>query len=340
MNKIRFSVIGLNHGHIYSQVRLLLRAGAELVSFYAPEPELRQQFAAEYPDARLAGSEREILEDDSIGVIASAGIPADRAPLGIAAMRHGKDYLVDKPGFTTLEQLAEVRRVQAETGRIYSIYYSERLASPSTVRAIELVREGAIGQVIQTLSVGPHRAGLSHRPPWFFERERYGGIICDIASHQFDQFLAITDSKKATVVASQVANFAHPDHPGLEDFGDVMLQGEGCTGYIRVDWFTPEGLNSWGDGRVTVLGTEGYIEVRKNIDLEGRPGGDHLFLVDKTKTHYFDCSGVHCPFGDQLTHDIIHRTETAMTQEHCFLASELALRAQAGAMRLGHLNMS
>lgn len=337
MKKIRFSVIGLNHGHIYSQVHLLLNSGAELVSYYAPEPELREQFAAEFPAARLAGGQDEILEDESIDVIASAGIPADRAPLGIEVMRHGKDYLVDKPGATSLEQLEQVKQVQAETGRIYSIFYSERLASPSTVRAIELVREGAIGQVIQTMSVGPHRASLPARPPWFFERARYGGIICDIASHQFDQFLAFTDSKKARVVASQVANFAHPEHPELEDFGDILLQGEGCTGYIRVDWFTPDGLDSWGDGRVTVLGTEGYIEIRKYVDLEGRPGGDHLFLVDKTKTHYFDCSQVHCPYGDQLVHDIIHRTETAMTQEHCFLATELALTAQAAAQRLGHL---
>jgi predicted dehydrogenase len=172
------------------------------------------------------------------------------------------------------------------------------------------------------------------RPAWFFERERYGGILCDIASHQFDQFLFFTGSTRAAVVASQVGNVRHPEHPGLEDFGDVMLKGNGGTGYIRVDWFTPDGLSTWGDGRLTVLGTDGFIEVRKNVDIAGRPGGSHLFLVDQKETRYVDSSQEPLPYGERLVDDVLNRTETAMPQEHCFLATELALRAQKDAQGL------
>jgi predicted dehydrogenase len=172
------------------------------------------------------------------------------------------------------------------------------------------------------------------RPAWFFERERYGGILCDIGSHQFDQFLFFTGSTKAEVIASQVGNVHHPQYPGLEDFGDVMLRGNGGAGYIRVDWFTPDGLNTWGDGRLTVLGTDGYIEIRKNIDIAGRPGGSHLFLVSQKETRYLDCSKEPLPYGDQLVNDVLNRTETAMSQEHCFLATELALKAQRQAQRI------
>ena len=205
-------------------------------------------------------------------------------------MRHGKDFMVDKPGMTTLEQLADVRRVQAETKRIYSVMYSERHENKATVRAGELVKAGAIGKVIQTVGLGPHRMTPKTRPAWFFERERYGGILCDIASHQFDQFLFFTGSTRADVLASQVSNVHHPEYPGLEDFGDVMLRGDGGSGYIRVDWFTPDGLQTWGDTRLTVLGSDGYIEVRKNIDIAGRPGSNHLFLVDQKETRYIDTS--------------------------------------------------
>ena len=334
---IRFSAIGLNHGHIYGQVDALLEAGAEFVSFYAKESDLAAQFAKGYPQAKLACSVQEILEDETIHLIASAAIPCERAPLGIAVMQHGKDFMSDKPGFTTLAQLAEARQVQAQTGRIYSIYFSERLGNRATVKAGELVKTGAVGQVVQTVGLGPHRIGLYDRPDWFFRREQYGGILTDIASHQVDQFLFFTGSTRAEVVSAQVANYKHPEHRELEDFGDMVLQGDRGTGYIRVDWYTPDGLPTWGDGRLVVLGTEGYIELRKYCDIAGRPGGDHLFLVDQEGMHYIDCSDVEMPYGRQILDDVRNRTETAVPQRHCFFASELALKAQVQAKRLGNL---
>ena len=246
-------------------------------------------------------------------------------------MQHGKDYMSDKPGITSLEQLAQVRKVQKETGRIYSIMYSERFENKATEKAGKLVKEGAIGKVIQTIGLGPHRMTAASRPPWFFDRKRFGGIITDIGSHQFDQYLFFTGSTKAEVVASQVGNTHHPQYPLFEDFGDVMLSGNGGAGYLRVDWFTPDGLNTWGDGRLTILGTDGYIEIRKNVDIAGRPGGSHLFLVNQKETTYIDCSQEILPYGMRLVDDILNRTETAMSQDHCFLATELALLAQKNA---------
>jgi predicted dehydrogenase len=332
--RLRFAAMGLNHGHIYSMCEAVVRGGGELVSFFAKEPDLAAAFGKRFPQAKLARSEREILEDGTIPLVASAGIPNERAPLGLEVMRHGKDYVVDKPGITTLAQLAEVKRVQAETRRIYSIVYSERLENRATNKAGDLVKAGAIGKVIQTIGLGPHRENPKSRPAWFYERERYGGILCDIASHQFDQFLFFTGSTRAEILAAQVGNVHHPDKPGLEDFGDVMLQGDRGAGYIRVDWFTPDGLDTWGDGRLTILGTDGYIEIRKNVDIAGRPGGSHLFLVDQKETRYVDSQNQELPYGRQLVDDVLNRTETAMSQEHCFLAMELALRAQAQARPL------
>jgi predicted dehydrogenase len=333
--RVRFGVIGLNHGHIYSQVAATIAGGAELVSFHATEPDLVEAFAKRHPQAKLARSAQEILEDSSLKLVVSASIPNERAPLGIEVMRHGKDFMVDKPGMTTLEQLADVRRVQAETKRIYSVLYSERHENKATVKAGELVKAGAIGTVIQTVGLGPHRMTPKTRPAWFFERERYGGILCDIASHQFDQFLFFTGSTTADILASQAGNVHHPQYPGFEDFGDVMLRGDRGSGYIRVDWFTPDGLQTWGDTRLTVLGSDGYIEVRKNIDITGRPGGNHLFLVDQKETRYIDTSDTALPFGERLVDDVLNRTQTSMPQAHVFLVMELALKAEKGAGRIG-----
>ena len=330
--RIRFSVININHGHISGMAEAVKRGGGELVSVYAKEPELIAAFTKQFPEVKVAASEKEILEDKSIQLILSSGIPDERAPLGIRVMQHGKDYLADKPGVTTLEQLAEVRRVQKETRRIYSIMFSERLENRATVKAGELVKAGAIGKVIQTIGMGPHRMNPKSRPDWFFDKKRYGGIITDIGSHQFDQYLFFTGTTRAEVVASQVANTNFPQYPKFEDFGDVMLSGNGGMGYIRVDWFTPDGLGSWGDGRLTILGTDGYIEIRKNIDIaSGHAGGNHLYLVDKKEARYIDCNKEPLPFGQLFVDDVVNRTETAMPQAHCFLATELALKAQKNA---------
>jgi predicted dehydrogenase len=332
--RIRFAVIGVNHGHIYSQVAAVLRGGGELLSVYAREADLLAEFTKRFPQAKAARSESEILEDGKVQLVLSSIIPDERAPLGIRVMQHGKDYMADKPGITTLEQLAEVRRVQAATRRIYSICYSERFENAATVRAGELVKAGAIGRVVQTIGLGPHRMSASTRPAWFFERERFGGILCDIASHQADQFLYFTGSTRAEVVAAQVGNLNNKQYPTFEDFGDVVLRGDGGAGYIRVDWFTPDGLSTWGDGRLTILGTQGFIEVRKNVDIAGRAGGSHLFLVDQKETRHIDCRDVVLPYGPQLVADVVDRTETAMPQAHCFLATELMLKAQRQAARV------
>jgi predicted dehydrogenase len=326
-----FAAIGLNHDHIYGQTEAMLGAGCELAAFFSPEDDLAKRFGERYPQARRVRDEREILEDGRILLVLGAGILNERAPMAVRAMRAGKDVMLDKPGATSLEQLDELRRVQALTGRILSICYSEHYRQRATVEAGKLVQAGAIGRVIQTMGTGPHRLGNHPRPPWFYERAKYGGILCDIGSHQVEQFLFFTGSTQAEVVASQVGNLAHPDTPELEDFGDMVLRSPEATGYIRVDWFTPDGLGVWGDGRLTILGTDGYIELRKYIDIAGRPGGDHLFLVDRKGIRHVDCSRTELPYGPQLRDDVLNRTETAMPQAHCFLATELALKAQAGA---------
>jgi predicted dehydrogenase len=328
---IKFGVIGLDHYHIMGMTAAIIRGGGELAAFYATLPAAIADFKKIYPNARLASSEDEIINDPSIQLVAGAPIPNLRAPLGIRAMRHGKDFLSDKPAITTLEQLAQVRGASAETGKMFAIMYSERLEVRAAVQAGYLVKAGAIGKVVQTLNIAPHKVNDITRPDWFWDPLQYGGILCDIGSHQADQFVYYTDSTTAEVTASQIANVNHPAHPEFQDFGDMMLHGNGGAGYVRVDWFTPDGLSTWGDGRLFILGTEGYIELRKYIDIAGRPGGNHLFIVDQKQSRYIDCSQVELPFGPQFVADIVNRTHTAQNQEQALLAAQLVLQAQKNA---------
>lgn len=323
-----FAAAALDHGHIYGMCNGLLEAGATLKWVYDPDPAKVKPFLQQYPQVRVAASLAEILADSEVRLVAGAAVPSRRCALGLEVMAAGKDYFTDKAPLTTLEQLADAQESVAKTGRKYAVYYSERLHVESAVFAGQLVQQGAIGQVVQTLGVGPHREGQG-RPGWFYERRDFGGILCDIGSHQIEQFLFYTGNRDATVVASQVRNVSHPQYPRFEDFGDAMLRGEnGATGYFRCDWFTPDGLTTWGDGRLTLLGTEGYIEIRKYIDLT-RGEQDVVYLVNRTGEFRYPVAGqVGFPYFGALILDCLHRTEHAMTQAHAFKAAELCIKAQ------------
>jgi len=331
-----FAAAHLDHGHIYGQCNGLLEAGAQLKWVHDPDPRRIATFLSKYPQARVARSLDEILLDPEVKLVAAAAITSERGPLGCRVLRAGKDYFTDKAPFTTLGQLAEARAVVAATGRKYMVYFSERLHVESAVFAGELVRGGAIGRVLQVMCIAPHRLSKATRPAWFFERARYGGILCDIGSHQIEQFLFFTGSTDASVISAAVANYANPDKPEFEDFGEASLVGSGgASGYLRVDWFTPDGLPTWGDGRTLILGSEGYIELRKYIDVARDDRGDHVYIVDADGARHVCVAGtVGFPFFGQLVLDCLHRTENAMTQAHAFKAAELCLQAQAAARRL------
>jgi predicted dehydrogenase len=332
-----FAAAHLDHGHIYGQCNGLVEAGGDLRWVYDPDESKVEAFRAKFPQAKPSGSLEEILDDPSIKLIAAAAVPSERGPLGCRVMDCGKDYFTDKTPFTTLEQLSQARETAARTRKKYMVYYSERLHVECAVLAGQLIQRGAIGRVFQTIGSGPHRLSAASRPPWFFERDRYGGILCDIGSHQSEQFLFFTGARDARVNYSAVANFDNPKYPELEDFGEASLTADnGASGYYRVDWFTPDGLRNWGDGRTFIFGTKGTIELRKYVEPAAEnPEGDQLYLVDDKGEHHISCAGkIGYPFFGQLILDCLNRTEEAMTQEHAFKAAELCLKAQAHAVRL------
>lgn len=332
---MRFAAIGLDHRHIFHMVAGLLEAGADCAGFDPGTGDARvlAGFRERFPQLRPVEAQR-LLDDASIDLIACAGIPSERAALAIRATRAGKDVMVDKPGVTSFDQLAAVEAAVAETGRIFSICFSERFIVPATLIAGKLIADGAIGRVVQTIGLGPHRLNRAIRPGWFFDAAAYGGILTDIASHQIDQFLHFTGSDTAEIVSSGIGHFGAEDLPDFQDFGEILLRSDRAGGYIRVDWFTADGLSTWGDGRLTILGTEGTIELRKYVDIAGRPGSDHVFVVDKAGTRHIDASREPLTYFRDLIADVGARSETAMAQAHVFAVCRLALEAQAKAVWL------
>ena len=332
-----FSAVRLDHGHIYGMCNGLTEAGGTLKYVYDKDPKKVEAFLKAFPQARPARSEEEALEDKETHMIAGAAVTSQRCELGLKALAAGKDYFTDKAPFTTLAQLDSAKEMVKKTNRRYMVYYSERLHVEGAVLAGYMVDQGLIGQVVNVAGFGPHRLMADRRPDWFFIKENYGGILCDIGSHQIEQYLYFAGEEDGQVISSRIANYGTPAHPELDDFGDCTITGKnGTTNYFRVDWFTPDGLRTWGDGRMFIQGTKGFIEIRKYVNLASdKDGGGHVFVVNDQGEKYLNAVGATgYPFFGDLILDCLNRTENAMTQAHAFKAAELSLVAQRDAITI------
>lgn len=334
--EFKVGIAALDHGHIYGMSNGLKEAGATIAYVYDKDPKKIKEYQEVFPEAEAVTSLDEMLSDKSLRLIAAAAIPNERSALGNKVMRAGFDYFTDKTGFTSLEQLSETKKVVKETGKKYWIYFSERLHVEGAIFAGKLIKDGAIGEVIQITGFGPHRLDKEKRPDWFFNREQYGGILTDIGSHQIEQFLYYTGNKDAKILHSKIANYANFDKPEFDDYGDCTLVGEnGATFFFKVHWFTPDGLSTWGDGRTFITGTKGTIEVRKYLNVAQEKTGDHVFLVNDEGEYHYKVNGkIGFPFFGEMILDSINRTDNAMTQDHIFKASELCLLAQEQAIKI------
>ena len=328
----KLGVLGIDHGHIFGMLSNMKAQGCTCDAYWTDGPAVTEnKFNDVFQDVEKVEDRRRILDDPDVAMVLISAVPADRAGLAIEAMEAGKDVMVDKPGATTLADLQKIEECQRRTGRIWTVNFSERFEVPAVTKAEELVFGGAIGRVVQTVGLGPHKQNLKTRPDWFFKRERYGGILCDIGSHQIDQFLHLTGSTSAEIVHAAVENTTMPDQPGFQDFGEMALRSEKGRGYVRLDWFTADGLPTWGDGRLFIQGTDGFIELRKYTDIGQPHRTNNLYLVNGEENVHIDCNDAGLPYFPRLVADVADRTETAVSQAHTFLTTRLAIEAQTRA---------
>ncbi len=311
---IKFAVCGMSHDHVNGMIGAVQRGGGELVAAWGGEEDKLAAFRKKYPDVKLVTTQDEILDDPSVQLVLTSQIASERAGIAVRAMKRGKDVLSDKPGLTTLQQLAEVRKTIAETKRIYAIMYSELLEVKAAVYAGELIRQGAIGKVIQTINIAPHQifqhggeaGGGSGRPDWFWNPDQYGGILCDIGSHQVDQFLFFyrIDRGGEVVESCRSRMCAIPNTRASKILATWFCAATAASVMCASTGSRPTAWEPGATAGSSILGTDGYsMEVRKytNVVASGHQGKNNLFVVDSKQARYIDwVTPCPCPLDRSL----------------------------------------
>ncbi len=335
-----FAVAGADHLHLFSLADGLVEAGARPVA-HVRSGDLIEGYESWQPTSE-ARELPEILADPEIDLVVTVGVPAERADVAVAALEAGKAVLSAKPGVTSRTDLERIRDVVADQpGRPWTVLFSERYENRAISRAVAMARHGAVGRIVHVTGTGPHTLHADLRPEWFWDPTRSGGILVDLASHQVDQFLAICGDPSAgdhagvSVAASRVGNVSCPDRPAMQDVGSLTIVADGVVGEHRVDLLSPAGLPTWGDVRLTVVGTEGTLEVRANIDVAGEPGGEHLIVIDADGIRRVDVSDDPLPWAEHLLADLDDDGERLCTQAHVLAVCDLALEAQERAEAWG-----
>ena len=324
---LNIGVLGIDHGHIFDMLDEMLKEGCTCKFFWTEgSPLTLNEFIKKYPNIKRVEDKEKILDDQEIDIILISSIPVDRAKLAIHCLNAGKDVMVDKPGCTTIDQLNELKKTVKKTGKIWSVNFSERFHVSAVTKAEELISNGLIGTVKQTIGTGPHRQG-NYEDLNGFMKER---VMVELLQNRITSNSSIfifTGSNEAKINHALV-EILKKEFPGFQDFGEINLTSNKGHGYIRLDWFTPDALPTWGDGRLLILGDKGYLEIRKYTDIARSKKGNHLFYANNNEVKYIDCSEVGLPYFRNLINDVLDRTETACLQELTFLSMELAIKAQ------------
>ena len=333
-----FAIVGAAHGHIYQMAQGLISAGATLVAMYDADPANAVALRRAFPDAPLRESAQAIYADPTVQLVITAGIPAERAGIAIAAMEAGKDCMADKAPLISLEQLEALKATIAKTGRKYSVFYGESYDSEAVLLACDLIRRGVIGRLCYVNGAAPHRLNAPSRPAWFFHFAQTGGLLTDLLCHQIHQFLLFLDAQglptDAKPIASRVGNLFHRDLGELQDFGDAMINAScGVSGSFRVDWLSPAGLATWGDSRMTIGGESGMIELRKNCDIGRDKAPNHVYVVNEHGEFYQNVTGkLQKPYFPRFIRESIDGYTDPHELKLQLDAIELTIRAQMGAV--------
>lgn len=326
-NGVGIGVVGLEHLHVLELVDELCAAGATVVA-HTDGDSLSSAFAGWQSGSRPTDRSG-VLSDPDVDLVVVAGVPADRADDSVAALESGRPVLSDKPGVTTTDQLERVRAAVDASQRRWWVLFSERFGVPAVRRAVELARSGAIGRVVGVQGSAPHRAAFESRPGWFADPARAGTLLVDLATHQVDQFVALTGDD-VRVVHAAAGNVASPGFPAVHDVAELVLVGGGARGFHRVDFLEADGFPAWGDVRLVVTGTEGRLEVRTPV-TDGVAGPAELWITDH-ESHRRAELPTRPTWAEELLADLGDGGERLMPREHPFTVARVVLDAEACAV--------
>ena len=232
---------------------------SELVAAASPTEEHIRKFAEEHRLESFYTDYREMLERDDIDLISVCVPNYLHHQVTIAALEAGKHVICEKPLAVSMKEAEDMVETARRKG--VRLFYGENwLFAPALVRVMEIVKSGAVGDVLYFKAKEAHSG--SHSPYALTKRYCGGGCLIHLGIHPIGFGLALKEGIKPVRVYAEVSgggerNLMHPNCEG-EDFAILIIDFEdGSRGFIEANYITRGGT----DDTVEIYGTEGVIKV-------------------------------------------------------------------------------
>ena len=222
--------------------------GAELAAVASRTKEKAQEFAARHGVKHAYGSYRELLESPEVDVVYISTPHPYHRDVALAAIANGKSVLVEKAFTATLVGAQQV----VDAARAKGVFAMEAMWTrfqPVVAAAREVVAWGRIGEVVAVQ--GDLYAARDYEPGHrLFERDLGGGAILDLGVYVVNFAQAFLGDVRSVDCLTRL----YPT--GIEKAASINLghTGGGMSSLAC-------GFDGPGPGRMTIVGTKGWIEV-------------------------------------------------------------------------------
>src|SRR5690625_333855 len=273
---IRLAMAGIAHPHAhYVLDELAYQSEVHLVAAANVEPGTigHRTLPA---STTVYENHRQMLDQHYVDVVVVCGIYSQRADMIVDALASDADVLADKPLCTELEDLDRIQQAAVNSRRVVSTMFEKR-AHPVTLATRKVVDDGELGQIALVAATGPHKLNYATRPEWFFDGEKYGGILADLAVHDIDLVLLFTGIRNG-VVSGHQSNLALPQHPGFSDAGAAFFTSNNVASTLEAHWMWPAASPFHGHYRMRLTGTRGTAELdwaQNRLDLVTNERASH-----------------------------------------------------------------
>ncbi len=297
MNTYRVGIIGfgfIGKVHAYGHVNLPLFYDSlpfrTKITHVCTSKKETAEKAKEQLGAELGVTDfREITENPDIDIVHICTPNNYHKDALLSAMANNKNIYCDKPLVVDMAEAKEIKRALKDYKGIAQMTLQNRFF-PATIRAKQLIDEGALGQVLEFRACYLHSGSANPDAPfkWKLAAASGGGVVADLASHVMDLIHYLLGDYQALCAINHIA---FTERPSEEDPNVKMkVDAEDCVMMLAK-------MKNGAVGNIEGTKIATGVEDEMRFEIHGSKGALRFNGMDAHHLEYYDSSSQSSPMG-------------------------------------------